>query len=85
VSGIMVLGDYDGIKEGDEVRATGRIVEVPVGDALLGRVVDALGQPWTARADLHEAQPPGERIAPDVTTRKSVDTPCRPASRRSTA
>ena len=43
--GTVVLGAYDGIKEGDEVRATGRIVEVPVGDALLGRVVDALGQP----------------------------------------
>src|SRR5262245_22294546 len=43
--GIMVLGAYDGIKEGDEVRATGRIVEIPVGDAMLGRVVNALGEP----------------------------------------
>ena len=43
--GVMVLGAYDGIKEGDEVKATGRIVEVPVGDALLGRVVNALGEP----------------------------------------
>ncbi|MEX2245357.1 MAG: F0F1 ATP synthase subunit alpha [Dehalococcoidia bacterium] len=74
--GIMVLGAYDGIKEGDEVRATGRIVEVPVGDALLGRVVDALGEPIDGRGPLATTKTrPVERIAPDVTTRKSVDTP----------
>jgi F-type H+-transporting ATPase subunit alpha len=74
--GIMVLGAYDDIKEGQEVRATGRIVEVPVGDALLGRVVDALGQPVDGRGPLATTRTrPVERIAPDVTTRRSVDTP----------
>ncbi|KPJ50326.1 MAG: ATP F0F1 synthase subunit alpha, partial [Dehalococcoidia bacterium DG_22] len=43
--GAIILGDYTDIREGDEVRATGRIVEVPVGDALIGRVVDPLGNP----------------------------------------
>jgi F-type H+-transporting ATPase subunit alpha len=74
--GIMVLGDYDGIKEGDEVRATGRIVEVPVGDAMLGRVVNALGQPIDGKGPISTTKTrPVERIAPDVTTRKGVDTP----------
>jgi F-type H+-transporting ATPase subunit alpha len=74
--GIMVLGDYDDIKEGDEVRATGRIVEVPVGDAMLGRVVNALGQPIDGKGPINTTKTrPVERIAPDVTTRKSVDTP----------
>ncbi len=74
--GVMVLGAYDDIKEGDEVRATGRIVEVPVGDALLGRVVDALGEPVDGKGPIATTKTrPVERIAPDVTTRKSVDTP----------
>jgi F-type H+-transporting ATPase subunit alpha len=74
--GIMVLGAYDDIKEGDEVRATGRIVEVPVGDAMLGRVVNALGQPIDGKGPINTTKTrPVERIAPDVTTRKSVDTP----------
>ncbi|HYM15719.1 MAG TPA: F0F1 ATP synthase subunit alpha [Dehalococcoidia bacterium] len=74
--GVVVLGSYDAIKEGDEVRATGRIVEVPVGDALLGRVVDALGQPIDGKGLIATTKTrPVERIAPDVTTRKSVDTP----------
>ncbi|MBI2724117.1 MAG: F0F1 ATP synthase subunit alpha [Chloroflexi bacterium] len=74
--GVMVLGAYDDIKEGDEVRATGRIVEVPVGDALLGRVVDALGQPIDGKGPITTTRTrPVERIAPDVTTRSSVDTP----------
>ena len=74
--GIMVLGAYDDIKEGDEVRATGRIVEVPVGDAMLGRVVNALGEPVDGKGPVATAKTrPVERIAPDVTTRKSVDTP----------
>ncbi len=74
--GIMVLGAYDDIKEGDEVRATGRIVEVPVGDAMLGRVVNALGEPIDGKGPVATAKTrPVERIAPDVTTRKSVDTP----------
>ncbi|MHB8377116.1 MAG: F0F1 ATP synthase subunit alpha [Dehalococcoidia bacterium] len=74
--GIMVLGAYDDIKEGDEVRATGRIVEVPVGDAMLGRVVNALGEPIDGKGPIATTRTrPVERIAPDVTTRKSVDTP----------
>ncbi len=74
--GIMVLGAYDGIKEGDEVRATGRIVEVPVGDGMLGRVVNALGEPIDGKGPIASTKRrPVERIAPDVTTRKSVDTP----------
>jgi len=74
--GVMVLGSYDGIKEGDEVRATGRIVEVPVGDAMLGRVVNALGEPIDGKGPIATTKTrPVERIAPDVTTRKSVDTP----------
>ncbi len=74
--GVVVLGSYDEIKEGDEVRATGRIVQVPVGDALLGRVVDALGAPIDGRGPISTTKTrPVERIAPDVTTRQSVDTP----------
>jgi F-type H+-transporting ATPase subunit alpha len=74
--GIMVLGAYDGIKEGDEVRATGRIVEIPVGDAMLGRVVNALGEAIDGKGPIATTKRrPVERIAPDVTTRKSVDTP----------
>jgi len=74
--GVVVLGSYDEIKEGDEVRATGRIAEVPVGDALLGRVVDALGVPVDGKGPIASTKSrPVERIAPDVTTRKSVDTP----------
>jgi F-type H+-transporting ATPase subunit alpha len=75
--GVVVLGDYTGIEEGTTVRTTGRIVEVPVGDALLGRVVNALGQPIDGKGDL----PPGlktrpvERIAPGVVYRQNVDTP----------
>jgi F-type H+-transporting ATPase subunit alpha len=74
--GVVVLGSYDEIKEGDEVRATGRIVEVPVGDALLGRVVDALGVPVDGKGPIATTKTrPVERTAPDVTTRQSVDTP----------
>jgi len=74
--GVVVLGAYDEIKEGDEVRATGRIAEVPVGDALLGRVVNALGAPIDGKGPLATTKTrPVERIAPDVTTRQSVDTP----------
>ncbi|HEY6410192.1 MAG TPA: F0F1 ATP synthase subunit alpha [Ktedonobacteraceae bacterium] len=71
-----ILGDYTHIREDDEVRTTGRIIQVPVGDALLGRVVDPLGKP------LDEGGPiatdkfrPVERVAPGVITRQSVNTP----------
>ena len=72
----VILGDYTGIKEGDEVRSTGRIVEVPVGDELLGRVIDPLGNPLDGKGDLGTSEVrPVERIAPGVTARKSVDAP----------
>ncbi len=72
----VVLGDYEDIKEGDEVRATGRIIEVPVGDELIGRVVDALGNPIDGKGPIGAANTrPVERIAPGVTLRQSVDTP----------
>ena len=72
----VVLGDYEDIKEGDEVRATGRIIEVPVGDELIGRVVDALGNPIDGKGPVGSTKTrPIERIAPGVTLRESVDTP----------
>ncbi|MEX0783673.1 MAG: F0F1 ATP synthase subunit alpha [Dehalococcoidia bacterium] len=72
----VVLGDYSGIKEGDEVRGTGRIIEVPVGDALIGRVVDALGNPIDGKGPINTTKTrPIERIAPGVTLRKSVNAP----------
>jgi len=72
----IVLGDYTEIKEGDEVRCTGRIAEVPVGKALIGRVVDALGRPVDGKGAIKtDKARPVERIAPNVTLRKPVDTP----------
>ncbi|MBE3561673.1 MAG: F0F1 ATP synthase subunit alpha [Ktedonobacteraceae bacterium] len=71
-----ILGDYTQIREDDEARTTGRVVEVPVGDALLGRVVNAIGQPIDDRGPIATSKyRPVERIAPGVITRKSVDTP----------
>jgi F-type H+-transporting ATPase subunit alpha len=72
----VIMGDYTSIKEGDEVRCTGRIAEVPVGEALIGRVVDALGSPLDGQGPIKTKKTmPMERIAPNVTRRKSVDTP----------
>ncbi len=72
----VVLGDYESIREGDEVRATGRIIEVPVGDELIGRVVDALGTPIDGKGPIGTTKTrPVERIAPGVTLRQGVDTP----------
>jgi len=72
----VILGDYTAIKEGDEVRCTGRIAEVPVGDSLIGRVVDPLGRPLDGKGAINSTKNrPLERIAPNVATRKSVDTP----------
>ena len=74
--GIVLLGDDTMIKEGDEVRRTGRIVEVPVGDGMLGRVVNALGQPIDNRGPIEYTKPrPVERVAPGVMTRKGVNQP----------
>ncbi|MGE3074376.1 MAG: F0F1 ATP synthase subunit alpha [Dehalococcoidia bacterium] len=72
----VVLGEYADIKEGDEVRSTGRIIEVPVGDALIGRVVDPLGNPLDGKGPINTTRTrPIERIAPGVTLRKSVSEP----------
>jgi F-type H+-transporting ATPase subunit alpha len=74
--GVVIMGDPLTIKEGGEVRSTGRIVEVPVGDTLIGRVVDALGQPIDGKGPVRtEKTRPVEVVAPDVSTRMSVDTP----------
>jgi F-type H+-transporting ATPase subunit alpha len=74
--GVMILGDYSAVKEGDEVRATGRVAEVPVGDALIGRVVDPLGNPLDGKGPINTTETrPVERIAPDVTKRQSVSVP----------
>ena len=74
--GAIILGDYTAIKEGDEVRCTGRIAEVPVGEALIGRVVDALGHPLDGKGTIKmDKTRPVERVAPNVTLRKPVDTP----------
>jgi F-type H+-transporting ATPase subunit alpha len=71
-----ILGDYTQIVEDDEVRTTGRIIEVPVGDALLGRVVNPLGQPIDDRGPINTTRyRPVERVAPGVITRKSVNAP----------
>ncbi|WP_322818022.1 F0F1 ATP synthase subunit alpha [Tepidiforma sp.] len=72
----VVLGDYLEIKEGDEVRSTGRVIEVPVGDELIGRVVDPLGNPIDGKGPINTTKTrPVERIAPGVTLRKSVSVP----------
>ena len=74
--GAVILGNATGIKEGDIVKTTGRVVEVPVGQALLGRVVDPLGRPIDGKGPIAAtASRPVERIAPGVIVRKSVDTP----------
>jgi F-type H+-transporting ATPase subunit alpha len=74
--GAVILGDPKGIKEGDTVKTTGRVVEVPVGQALLGRVVDPLGRPLDDKGPIvTNKNRPVERIAPGVIVRKSVDTP----------
>jgi len=73
--GAVILSEFSQIKEGDEVRCTGRISEVPVGDALVGRVVDPVGRPLDGKGPIrHERTRPVERVAPNVVVRKSVDT-----------
>ena len=74
--GAVVLGEYKHITEGDIVKTTGRILEVPVGEALLGRVVDALGNPIDGKGAIKATrQAPIERVAPGVIFRKSVNQP----------
>lgn len=74
--GAVLLGNHRNINEGDTVKTTGRVVEVPVGDAMLGRVVNALGQPIDGKGPVqNESFRKIERVASGVITRKSVDTP----------
>ncbi|WP_116963602.1 F0F1 ATP synthase subunit alpha [Fastidiosibacter lacustris] len=74
--GAVVLGDYEHIQEGQKAYCTGRILEVPVGEALLGRVVDALGNPIDGKGDIKTtATSPVEKVAPGVIWRQSVDQP----------
>lgn len=74
--GAIILGNPEGIKEGDEVKATGKILEVPVGDKFIGRVIDPLGNPIDGEASIKaEAFYPVERVAPGVITRESVNQP----------
>ena len=74
--GAVVLGAYEHISEGDTVKCTGRILEVPVGEELLGRVVDSLGNPIDGKGPINAKQfSPIEKVAPGVITRKSVSQP----------
>jgi F-type H+-transporting ATPase subunit alpha len=74
--GAVVLGEYKHISEGDTVKTTGRILEVPIGDALLGRVVDALGNPIDGKGPIEASgTAPIEKVAPGVIERQSVDQP----------
>ena len=74
--GAIILGDYTSIKEGDEVRTTGKLLQVPVGKGLLGRVVNALGQPLDNKGPIKsDIAYPVEKIAPGIIKRKSVSQP----------
>jgi F-type H+-transporting ATPase subunit alpha len=74
--GAVILGDYKGITEGDSVKCTGRILEVPIGEALLGRVVDSLGNALDGKGPIDASMTsPIEKIAPGVIERQSVDQP----------
>ncbi|HEY7450356.1 MAG TPA: F0F1 ATP synthase subunit alpha [Vicinamibacterales bacterium] len=74
--GVVLLGEFSNIKEGDEVRRTGRIISVPVGDEMLGRVVNALGQPIDGKGPIATKQfAPIERLAPGVVDRQPVREP----------
>ena len=74
--GAIILGDYLGVKEGAEVRTTGKLLSVPVGKGLLGRVVDVLGRPLDGKGPIHSTtQYPVEKIAPGIVKRQSVSQP----------
>jgi F-type H+-transporting ATPase subunit alpha len=74
--GIVVFGDYTKLSEGDEVRSTGKILQVPVGEALAGRVINALGEPVDGKGPIKATKTfPVEKIAPGVISRESVNTP----------
>src|ERR1700722_7973932 len=74
--GAIILGDYTGIKEGQEVRTTGKLLQVPVGKGLLGRVVNSLGQPVDGKGPVpSDVSYPVEKIAPGIIKRRSVSQP----------
>ena len=74
--GVVMLGNYDNVQEGDEVRRTGKIIEVPVGEALIGRVVDALGRPVDGKGVIHATESRAiESPAPSVLMRRPVSVP----------
>src|SRR6202030_1244067 len=74
--GAIILGDYTKIKEGSEVRTTGKLLQVPVGKGMLGRVVNALGQPIDGKGPIKsDTSYPVEKIAPGIVRRKSVSQP----------
>ena len=74
--GVIVLGDYTTISEGDEVKTTGKLLQVPVGKALLGRVVSSLGQPLDGKGPINATEfYPVEKIAPGIIKRRSVSQP----------
>jgi len=74
--GAVLLGDYTSLKEGDEVRRTGRIISIPVSDAMLGRVVNALGEPLDGKGPIEATEyNPIERLAPGVIDREPVKQP----------
>src|SRR5712664_880810 len=74
--GAIILGDYTGIKEGQEVKTTGKLLQVPVGRGLLGRVVNTLGQPVDGKGPIKsDVAYPVEKIAPGIIRRQAVDQP----------
>ena len=76
IVGTVILGSAAGIQEGSEVRTTGRIAEAPVGDSMLGRVVDALGVPVDGKGPIQTTRSrPLERVAPNVVSRQAVNKP----------
>ncbi|HET9978809.1 MAG TPA: F0F1 ATP synthase subunit alpha, partial [Ktedonobacterales bacterium] len=73
---VPIMGDYTQLRENDEVRTTGRIISVPVGDALIGRIVNPLGEPLDDAGPINTTRTrPVERVAPGVITRQSVTVP----------
>jgi F-type H+-transporting ATPase subunit alpha len=83
--GAAIMGDYLKLKEGDEVRRTGRLLDVPVGPAMLGRVVNALGEPVDGRGPIQATgRRQVEMVAPGIIVRQPVRSRCRRASRPST-
>src|SRR3990172_10288896 len=74
--GVIVFGDWTKLKEGDTAETTGKILEIPVGEALVGRVIDALGKPIDGKGVINtKTTYPTEKIAPGVVFRESVNTP----------